>query len=167
MKIKLLLFFALIILAHLSAQEQNQIVSSRYTNFVNPFIGTGSIDSLSLSGSNFPGTVIPFGFVQLSPDTDDNPEDPCSGYDYADHRIMGFSHTHLSGTGVADLFDILFMPFRGDARWQAITETGKEGYSSSFDHKNESSSPGYYSVFLDDPQIRVELSAPEHCGMHR
>ena len=167
MKIKPLLFFGLIILAQLFTQAQNSVASLKYTNYVNHFIGPGSIDSLSLSGSNFPGAVVPFGFVQLSPDTDDNPEDPCSGYDYADHRIMGFSHTHLSGTGVADLFDFLFMPFRGESRWQAISENGQEGYSSSFDHKNERASPGYYSVFLDDPQIKVELTATEHCGMHR
>lgn len=139
-----------------------------FTMFVNPFIGTGSVDSLSLSGSNFPGTVIPFGFVQLSPDTKDNPEDPCSGYDYADSNIVGFSHTHLSGTGVADLFDFLFMPFKGDIKWNPKTnDKGEKGYNSSFKHENELASPGYYSVILDDAKIKAELTATEHCGMHR
>jgi len=138
-----------------------------YTDYVDPFIGTGSIDSLSLSGSNFPGAVVPFGFVQLSPDTDDGPEDPCSGYDYADNTIVGFSHTHLSGTGVADLFDFLFMPFRGKQRWYPYSKVDSDGYSSGFSHENEIASPGYYKVFLDDPQINVELSATEHCGVHK
>lgn len=139
-----------------------------YSQYVNPFIGTGSIDSLSLSGSNFPGAAYPFGLVQLSPDTDDQPEDPCSGYDYADSLIMGFSHTHLSGTGVADLFDFLFMPYGGEIKWDARDDdNGNEGYSSVFNHKNETASPGYYSVLLDDYQIKAELTATEHCGMHR
>ncbi len=83
----------------LSAQENQQVKD--YAGYVDPFIGTGSIDSLSLSGSTFPGAVVPFGFVQLSPDTYASPNDPASGYNYADSTIVGFSQTHLSGTGVA------------------------------------------------------------------
>ena len=151
---------------YLIAQDHPKSVD--YTKFVNPFIGTGSIDSLSLSGSNFPGAVVPFGFVQLSPDTDDNPEDPCSGYDYSDNTIVGFSHTHLSGTGVADLFDFLFMPFRGEKKWNATdTSAAKNCYSSTFKHQNETASPGYYSVVLDDAKMKTELTATEHCGMHK
>jgi predicted alpha-1,2-mannosidase len=139
-----------------------------YTGFVNPFIGSGSVDSLSLSGSNFPGATYPFGLVQLSPDTDDNPENPCSGYDYANDTIVGFSHTHLSGTGVADLFDFLFMPFKGDLTWDALPNSKeKKCYSSAFKHSNEIASPGYYSVLLDNPDMQIELTATEHCGMHR
>ncbi|PJF32849.1 MAG: glycoside hydrolase family 92 protein, partial [Phototrophicales bacterium] len=105
---------------------------------VNVFIGTGSIDSLSLSGSNFPGACVPFGLVQLSPDTDDNPEDPCSGYDYADSTIVGFTHTHLNGTGVADLFDFLFMPYGGNIKWNAGSDDRTvKGYRSAFKHENE------------------------------
>ncbi len=139
-----------------------------YVQYVNPFIGTGSVDSLSLSGSNFPGAVYPWGLVQLSPDTRDNPEDPCSGYDYADTTIVGFSHTHLSGTGVADLFDFLFMPYQGKICWQA-TGQGQEhpGYQSAFSHRNEQAHPGYYRVFLDRSEINVELTASAHCGMQR
>lgn len=167
MKHKQLLLFVLVSLFLASGMAQNTSQSTKYTDFVNPFIGTGSIDSLSLSGSNFPGAVVPFGLVQLSPDTDESPEDPCSGYDYADDRIVGFSHTHLSGTGVADLFDFLFIPFRGDARWYPNGKDGQPGFSSHFDHANEAASPGYYHVFLDDPKIKAELSASPHCGMHR
>ncbi len=140
---------------------------SDYSRWVNPFIGTGSMDSLSLSGSNFPGPVLPFGLVQLSPDTAANPENPCSGYDYADDTIYGFSHTHLSGTGVADLFDFLFMPFKGDLRWAPADSETEKGYCSKFSHGNESAEPGYYRVFLDGPQMQVELTATEHCGIHR
>ena len=157
----------ILILVHFTLWAQYSTEPVNYVNYVNPFIGTGSIDSLSLSGSNFPGAVIPFGLVQLSPDTEDSPEDPCSGYDYFDDTIVGFSHTHLSGTGVADLFDFLFMPFRGEARWYPDPEKAQPGYSSSFDHKNETASPGYYRVLLDDPGITAELTATEHCGIHR
>ncbi|MBN2164183.1 MAG: GH92 family glycosyl hydrolase [Pontiellaceae bacterium] len=140
---------------------------SDYVHWVNPFIGTGSMDSLSLSGSNFPGPVVPFGLVQLSPDTAENPENPCSGYDYADDTIYGFSHTHLSGTGVADLFDFLFMPFKGDRCWAPSDSDKGKGYSSKFSHDNEAAEPGYYRVFLDGPQVQAELTATEHCGVHR
>jgi len=165
MKKSFIISIGIILLAHIYAWSQTN--HSDYTKYVKPFIGTGSIDSLSLSGSNFPGAVVPFGFVQLSPDTYESPEDPCSGYDYAEKKIVGFSHTHLSGTGVADLFDFLFMPIKGEPKWKASDKEGQNGYSSPFSHKNETASPGYYSVFLDDPQMKVELSATEHCGMHR
>lgn len=165
---KMIFFIAgLILFNPIAVLCQEETVNSDYARFVNPFIGTGSVDSLSLSGSNFPGAVVPFGMVQVGPDTDDSPEDPCSGYDYADKRIAGFSHTHLSGTGVADLFDFLFMPFRGKDQWDAGMKIPGKEYSSEFDHKNESASPGYYSVYLDDPGIKAELTATEHCGMHR
>ncbi len=166
MKRKILLTAGWIFLVQVFSWAQNS-TEIRYTDYVNPFIGTGSVDSLSLSGSNFPGAIVPFGFVQLSPDTYVAPEDPASGYDYADTVIVGFSHTHLSGTGVADLFDFLFMPFKGGEKWYACGKKGERGYSSSFKHDNETASPGYYRVFLEDPKINVELTATEHCGMHR
>lgn len=167
MKIKVL---TLLVSAFVSVQFilAQQPAGKDYAGFVNPFIGSGSVDSLSLSGSNFPGATYPFGLVQLSPDTDDNPEDPCSGYDYADDTIVGFSHTHLSGTGVADLFDFLFMPFRGDLKWDARHNSKNQGgYSSKFSHANETASPGYYSVLLGDAAMFAEMTATEHCGMHR
>jgi len=157
-----LLFIGLLTIGLLSKGQTD------YARFVNPFIGTGSVDSLSLSGSNFPGATFPFGMVQLSPDTDDQPEDPCSGYDYADRLIVGFSHTHLSGTGVADLFDFLFMPYGGSIKWDARDDTmGNEGYSSKFSHQNEEASPGYYQVLLNDDHINAEFTVTEHSGMHR
>lgn len=164
---KLFLFICIISIAGVASLQAQQAVKKDYTQYVNPFIGSGSVDSLSLSGSNFPGATYPFGLVQLSPDTDDNPEDPCSGYDYADNLIMGFSHTHLSGTGVADLFDFLFMPFRGEPVWNARSTESSKGYSSHFSHDNESASPGYYSVILEEAAMKAEFTATEHCGIHR
>ena len=130
-------------------------------SLVNPFIGTGAVDSNSLSGSNFPGACVPFGLVQLSPDTRDAPDDPASGYDYNDHAIVGFSHTHLSGTGVADLFDFLFMPYTGDIQWDPAK------YRSTFSHTAEQASPGYYSVQLQTWNTRAELTATAHVGLQR
>src|SRR6476659_10626661 len=97
-----------------------------WSAFVNPLIGTGG------HGHTFPGAVLPFGMVQLSPDTRiDGSWDGCGGYHYSDSVIYGFSHTHLSGTGVADYCDILLMPFTGEVKWK-----NKE-YASPFSHKNE------------------------------
>jgi putative alpha-1,2-mannosidase len=120
---KLYTYLVLIILVSSSVFSQ-----SNNSEYVNVFIGTGSIDNQSLSGSNFPGATYPFGMVQLSPDTRENPEDPCSGYDYKDTTIVGFSHTHLNGTGVADLFDFLFMPYAGELKWYP-GDSIKKGYS--------------------------------------
>lgn len=165
---RLLVLFSVLTFMLIQFSKAQTTPTKDYTSFVNPFIGSGSVDSLSLSGSNFPGATYPFGLVQLSPDTDDNPENPCSGYDYANDTMVGFSHTHLSGTGVADLFDFLFMPFKGELTWEAMPNTKtKNCYSSPFSHKNEKASPGYYSVLLDNIGIQVELSATEHCGIHR
>ncbi len=141
---------------------------SKLTDFVNPFIGTGPIDSNSLSGSNFPGATTPFGFVQLSPDTKDMPDDPCSGYDYNDKNIYGFSHTHLSGTGVPDLFDVLLMPATGDFKPDTNKSNMSSGiYFSRYSHDKESAKPGYYQVTLLDYNINAELTATEHAGFHR
>lgn len=161
-----LLVIAILMYNFVVAQKGKEPVD--YTAFVNPFIGTGSIDSLSLSGSNFPGACMPFGLVQLSPDTREYPDDPCSGYDYKDETIVGFSHTHLSGTGCPDLYDFLFMPAGGKIVWNAGSDDGKvKGFRSRFSHENETATPGYYSVLLDDYKIKAELTATEHCGMHR
>lgn len=102
-------FFGFLFLVQLGLFAQQNPSGKDFTQYVNPFIGTGALDSLSLSGSNFPGACFPFGLVQLSPDTREYPDDPCSGYDYNDGTILGFSHTHLSGTGCPDLYDFLFM----------------------------------------------------------
>jgi predicted alpha-1,2-mannosidase len=130
--------------------------------YVNPFIGTGG------HGHTYPGASLPHGMVQLSPDTDIDGWDWCSGYHYSDSSIIGFSHTHLSGTGCADYGDILFMPTNGEIKLNHGAKANPdEGYRSRFSHKNEKASAGYYSVFLDDYKIKVELTATERCGFQR
>jgi len=128
-------------------------------DFVNPFIGTGG------HGHTYPGATMPFGMVQLSPDTRLEGWDGCGGYHYDDSYIYGFSHTHLNGTGVPDLCDILIMPSTGETRWNNGSD-GKPGYGSKFKHSNESASPGYYKVVLDDYNIIAELTASTRVGMH-
>ncbi len=141
-----------------NAQSSNALSSrSNGTKYVNPFIGTDG------HGHTYPGATAPFGMVQLSPDTRLSmlDWDGCSGYHYSDSLIYGFSHTHLSGTGVADYCDILFMPFVGKSR------TEPEEYGSPFKKKKEKAEPGYYSVFLDRDRIKCELTATERVGVHR
>jgi len=134
----------------------------KYTQFVNPFIGTAG------HGHTYPGATLPFGMVQLSPDTFTEGWDWCSGYHASDNSIMGFSHTHLSGTGAADYGDILLMPTTGKIQLEpGSRENPDEGYRSRFSHKNEKAEPGFYSVFLDDYKINVELTASERCGFHK
>ncbi|WP_343667940.1 GH92 family glycosyl hydrolase [Chitinophaga sp.] len=126
--------------------------------FVNPFIGTGS------HGHTFPGAAYPSGMVQLSPDTGLEGWDWCSGYHYSDSSIIGFSHTHLSGTGRSDLMDVMLMPTVDKAK---STSKRGEGYRSRFSHDEEVASPGYYKVKLKDYDITAELTASPHCGFHR
>lgn len=129
-------------------------------DYVNPFIGTGG------HGHTYPGATMPFGMVQLSPDTRLEGWDGCGGYHYDDEYVYGFSHTHLSGTGVPDLCDILLMPTTGEPRFNNGYD-GKPGYRSHFSHKNETASPGYYKVKLNDYGITAELTATERVGVHR
>ena len=129
------------------------------TRYVNPFIGTQEM------GHTFPGAVVPFGFVQLSPDTDtipfstDGKYNPdvyryCAGYQYDDPTIVGFSHTHFSGTGHSDLGDLLVMPTVGIVQLNPGTaDNPSSGYRSSYRKESESAIPGYYRVHLDDPNI--------------
>lgn len=124
-----------------------------YTRFVNPFIGTQD------TGHTFPGASAPFGLMQPSPDTNNAGWAYASGYQYADRSIMGFSNTHLNGTGVPDLGDILLQPFSGNAV--------REDYRSRFRKTSEKAAPGYYAVFLDDFKVRVELTASERVAVHR
>ncbi|RXQ96253.1 glycoside hydrolase family 92 protein [Ancylomarina salipaludis] len=134
-----------------------------YTQWVDPFIGTGG------HGHTYPGAQVPFGMVQLSPDTrNDESWDGCGGYHYSDSSIIGFSHTHLSGTGVSDYGDILLMPITGKVDLNSGTSQKPDsGYRSRFSHENETATPGYYSVFLDDYQVKAELTATERVGFHR
>ncbi len=126
---------------------------------VRPLVGTDA------HGHTYPGATVPFGFVQLSPDTPLQGWDGASGYHYSDSSILGFSHTHLSGTGVGGLGDILVMPTVGAVNLNAGTPGN--GYSSRFSHSQETASPGYYKVFLQDPQVTAELTATARCGFHR
>ena len=127
--------------------------------WVDPFIGTGG------HGHTYPGATAPFGLVQLSPDTRLEGWDGCSGYHYSDSLIYGFSHTHLSGTGVSDYGDVLLMPEAGTMG--DLVPYPQASYASPFSKQTEKAKPGYYSVFLDRPQVRAELTATTHCGVHR
>ncbi len=144
-----------------------------YTHYVNPIIGTNGM------GHTFPGACAPFGIVQLSPDTDTVPHDIdgvyqprvyeyCAGYQHKDSTIVGFSHTHFSGTGHSDLGDILVMPITGAVKFNPGTQTDPDkGYRSRYRHETEQASPGYYTVMLDDYNVRAELTATQHVGVHR
>ena len=126
-----------------------------YTKLVDPFIGTGG------HGHTFPGATLPFGMVQLSPDTRLDGWDGCSGYYSTDTLVYGFSHTHLSGTGIPDYCDILLMPTTGKP------QLNNKDYRSGFQKKNEDASPGYYTTHLDKYNITAELTATTRAGMHR
>lgn len=125
--------------------------------YTNPMIGT------DFTGNTYPGAQVPFGMVQLSPDNGLPGWDRISGYYYPDSTIAGFSHTHLSGTGAGDLYDISFMPVTNPYK----TEAEPLGIYSSFSHNDESASAGYYRVLLKDYNINVELTATERCGIQR
>ena len=128
-------------------------------NLVNPFIGTGG------HGHTFPGATTPFGMMQLSPDTRLEGWDGCSGYHYTDNHIYGFSHTHLSGTGVSDYGDILLMPFSGEILFNNGAD-GQPGYVSKFDKTKEKASPGYYQTILLKDSIIAQLTTSPRAGMH-
>jgi len=142
----------------IACQEQGGKTPAGY---VDPFIGT------DFHGHTFPGATVPSGLVQLSPDTGTEGWDWCSGYHSSDGTILGFSHTHLSGTGASDLGDILFMPTRTPAFVPGSKDNTDNGYRSRFSHKFEKAEPGYYSVYLDDVRALVELSATAHSGVQK
>jgi predicted alpha-1,2-mannosidase len=132
------------------------------TQYVNPFIGTGG------HGHTYPGATRPMGFVQLSPDCKTKEWDWCSGYHYSDTTIIGFSHTHLSGTGVGDLGDVLLMPYYGKIEYEPgdPSQLGT-GYHSGFSHLEEYAKPGYYQVKLKKHGIKAELTSSTHIGFHQ
>ncbi len=148
---------ALLLTLHSPAQDTTTWAANYATELVNPFVGTGG------HGHTFPGPCVPFGMVQLGPDTRTSPTewDGCSGYHYSDSLIYGFSHTHLSGTGVADLCDVLLMPLAGGSTIDPAE------YRSRFSHGREAAHAGYYRVHLDDPNVDVELTTTKRAGMHR
>ena len=130
-------------------------------DWVDPFIGTGG------HGHTFPGATMPFGMVQLSPDTRLEGWDGCSGYHYSDTIIYGFSHSHLSGTGVGDYCDLLIMPTQGEVEFNNGSVLGSEkGYASIFNKASEKAVPGYYEVKLDEDDIAVRLTATDLSLIH-
>ncbi len=156
-KIAFIILF-LSLCANIFAQNQTK----DFTKYVNPFIGTGG------HGHTFPGATVPFGMVQLSPDTREDDWDGSSGYHYSDNTIWGFSHTHLSGTGIPDYCDILFAPTIGEPEFFAKSgDVGENGYASTFERKNEKAEAGYYSVKLDEGNILAEMTATARVGFHR
>ena len=132
------------------------------SQFVDPFIGTDYV------GHTHPAAQLPFGMVQVGPDTGTDKWEHCSGYCHADSSIIGFSHTHLSGTGCPDMGDIMLMPFTGEVAFDRGDESDtKTGYRSSFYHQSEEAQPGYYKVMLDDYGIKAELTASSRVGFHK
>ncbi|WP_422106141.1 GH92 family glycosyl hydrolase [Winogradskyella sp.] len=157
------LHFVFLILLFVSCKNDSKIEAAQkdkpLISYVNPFIGTGG------HGHTYPGATLPFGMMQLSPDTRLDGWDGCSGYHYSDQYIYGFSHTHLSGTGVSDYGDILLMPTN------AVNfnngRDGKPGYRAHFSHDNEVAEPGFYKVHLDSTNIDVELTVSLRSGIHK
>ncbi|MCD9014839.1 GH92 family glycosyl hydrolase [Parachryseolinea silvisoli] len=148
--------------AHAQPPRESRGPASHKVDLVDPFIGTGG------HGHTFPGATVPYGMVQLSPDTRLNGWDACSGYHSSDQAILGFSHTHLSGTGIGDYGDILFMPTTGvQLLTQGTAETPDAGYCSAKVPGTEHASPGYYTVTLRDYNVKAELTATPRAGMHR
>ncbi|MBK8610508.1 MAG: GH92 family glycosyl hydrolase [Chitinophagaceae bacterium] len=150
MKYKFLYISTFVLLSFFTTLAQRSLIQ-----YVDPFIGTGG------HGHTYPGAVLPHGMVQLSPDTRLDGWDGCGGYHYSDNYLYGFTHTHLSGTGVSDYGDILLMPMTGKP------SPDNKIYGSAFSHENEKASPGYYSVRLDDDNIQVELTATTRVGFHK
>jgi predicted alpha-1,2-mannosidase len=155
--------------AALSAAAQ----TTNYTRYVNPLIGTQKM------GHTYPGATVPFGSVQLSPDTDQQPHNIggkynkdaykyCAGYQYDDRSIVGFSHTHFSGTGHSDLGDFLIMPTTGELQLEPGSKADPStGFRSAFSHSNETAEPAYYKVRLDDHNILAEMTATTRVGFHQ
>jgi hypothetical protein len=149
------------------------MVSFSQVEYVNPFIGTDGM------GHTFPGACVPFGIIRLSPDTDTIPHNVngvyqpdvykyCAGYQYSDTTIVGFSHTHFSGTGHSDLGDLLIMPTTGPLLLNPGTAAHPDGgYRSRFSHDTEVARPGYYEVTLSDYNVRAQLTATQRVGVHR
>jgi len=163
---KILVCFVLLVL-------QPNLFAQNFIQYVNPLIGTRKM------GHTFPGATVPFGAVQLSPDTDEQPHNIggkynrdtykyCAGYQYDDATIVGFSHTHFSGTGHSDLGDFLIMPTVGDLQLEPGTkENPKSGFRSAFSHETELAEPDYYKVLLEDDNILAEMTTTTRVGFHQ
>ncbi len=154
---------ALFLLSSCTGPAPKQVKEDRLTDFVDPFIGTAD------HGHTYPGAAYPFGQIQLSPDNGTQGWDWCSGYHYSDSIVAGFSHLHLSGTGIGDLADISFLPVTSEV-------TFKEGeknndfvtrYAGKYSHSGEVAKPGYYSMTLKNNGVKAEFTVTERAGLHR
>ncbi|WP_370635819.1 GH92 family glycosyl hydrolase [Flavobacterium sp. JAS] len=173
MKCKSFLFGLTVLMLGYGANAQKKIEKQNLIQYVDPMIGTAKM------GHTYPGATVPFGSVQLSPETDTiayglngkyNGEvyKYCAGYQYEDKTIVGFSHTHFSGTGHSDLGDFLIMPTTGKLQLNpGVASKPLSGYRSAFSHSTEKAEPAYYSVFLEDHKIKAELTATTRVGMHQ
>src|SRR3984957_19474340 len=143
----------------LAQAARSQVTMEDPLLWVDPRIGTGG------HGHCFPGATMPFGAVQLSPDTGVRDWDHCSGYHHNDDAILGFSHTHLSGTGCIDMLDFLLMPATDDFHFDpSAAVDSPTSYRAKFSHADEVAIPGYYSVKLQDSKVHAELTATERVG---
>ena len=154
MKRTILLLTSLLLFLLVSLPNHLLFAQKNFVQYVDPFIGTGG------HGHTYPGATLPHGMVQLSPDTRLDGWDGCGGYHYSDSYIYGFTHTHLSGTGVSDYGDILLMPM------SSKPSPDNKVYGSAFSHAHEKASAGFYSVKLEDENILAELTATTMVGFH-
>ncbi|WP_109436751.1 GH92 family glycosyl hydrolase [Aquimarina sp. AU119] len=164
--IKLLVIVSIVIFSCNTKEQNNKDKDVEkeidVTKFVDPFIGTGG------HGHTYPGATMPFGMIQVSPDNGISGWDWCSGYHYSDSTTIGFSHLHLSGTGIGDLNDIRIMPINKKVDLSTAVKTRDElPYTSKYSHDRETATPGYYSVFLEDYNITAELTADTRTAFHR
>ena len=159
----LVFFVAALILAACESPAPKAPVADRLTDFVDPFIGTGD------HGHTYPGAAFPFGQIQLSPDNGTQGWDWCSGYHYSDSIVAGFSHLHLSGTGIGDLADISFLPVSTDVTFKEGEKNGDfvNRYAGKYKHSHEVAKAGYYSVNLKNSGIKAEFTVTERAGLHR
>ncbi|MFH6948019.1 GH92 family glycosyl hydrolase [Flavobacterium sp. FlaQc-51] len=158
----LLVLFAILIASCKIKTYKNNSQANIFVNHVDPFIGTGG------HGHTYPGATVPFGMLQVSPDNGISNWDWCSGYHYSDSIVSGFSHLHLSGTGIGDLADILFMPTNKKLDLTKTTTSRDQlPYKSKYSHVNEKATPGSYQVFLEDPKINVELTSSQRTAFHK
>ena len=156
------LVLTLILISCDKAEVEKTDKVTALSKFVDPFIGTGG------HGHTYPGATVPFGMLQVSPDNGISKWDWCSGYHYSDSVIIGFSHLHLSGTGIGDLNDIRLMPVNKKVDLtQPISSRDDLPYKSTYAHDNETAEPGYYSVYLKDHNIKAEITSDLRTGFHR
>ncbi|MBO3098755.1 GH92 family glycosyl hydrolase [Gelidibacter sp. DF109] len=162
MKNKYLIILSAILIVSCNKQPETVKSETAINSYVDPFIGTGG------HGHTYPGATVPFGMLQVSPVNGISAWDWCSGYHYSDDTAIGFSHLSLSGTGIGDLADIIFMPIN-----KAVDLTPNPmsrdslAYKSTYNHNNETATPGYYQVFLEDHDINVELTTSDRTAYHK